>query len=148
LDSPILTCFKIFKVEEVKNWRLDKLIFKRNFKWEIFHPFDDDKPKITVTLEWCFLLDGKTPHGFASLSYKDPEYDWKSFSGVGVFKEGVLHGGPAVFINGDGWVRSFSQMVDGRASGWGTLHYREGCEMNTNTKKTETDVSGMLGYAG
>jgi hypothetical protein len=65
-----------------------------------------------------------------------------------VFKEGVLNGGPAVIIRGDGWVRSFSQMVDGRASGWVTTHYYEGREMNTNTKKTKTDVSGMLRYAG
>jgi hypothetical protein len=101
-----------------------------------------------VTLEWCFLLDGKTPHGLAPFSYKHPEYNWASFSGVGVFMEGVLDGGPTVFINGNGWVRSFSQMVDGRASGWGTEHYPEGRKMNTNTKKTETDVFGMLWYAG
>jgi hypothetical protein len=79
-----------------------------------------------VKLDWCFLLDGKTPHGLASFSYEDPLYNNLSFSIVGVFKEGVLDGGPAVFINGDGWVRSFSQMVDGRASGWGTSHYEEG----------------------
>jgi hypothetical protein len=65
-----------------------------------------------------------------------------------VFKEGMLDGGPAVFIRGDCYVHSFSQMVDGYASGWGTTHYREGYKMYTNTKKTKTNVSGMLGYAG
>jgi hypothetical protein len=101
-----------------------------------------------VTLEWCFLLGGKTPHGLAVFSYKHPKYDWDSFSGVGVFKEGVLHGGPAVFIRRDDDVFSFSEMVDGRASGWGTEHYEKGKKMNTNTLETETDVSGMLFYAG
>jgi hypothetical protein len=58
--------------------------------------------KITVNLDWCFLLEGKIPHGLAAFTYENPVYKSSSFTGVGVFTGGVLHGGPAMIIDGDG----------------------------------------------
>jgi hypothetical protein len=97
---------------------------------------------IKVKLDWCFLLDGKTPHGLASFSYED------EFKGVGVFNEGVLDGGPAVIFDAKNNVQSFSQMSKGRPFGWMTGNYHEGKMIRLNSRKTKTDVSGLLKCVG
>jgi hypothetical protein len=96
----LLPSFEIFK--EFEEWRNDKLVFKEGVEWEIKHPYIKLDQKIKVKLDWCFLLDNKTPHGLAQITYYDDKYGSNSFNGVAVFNNGVLDGGgPAVFINFD-----------------------------------------------
>ncbi len=49
-------------------------------------------------------------------SQSDPYLDGNvlSFKGVGLFMNGLLSGGPAFFINGNGYSHSFSWMHNGR----------------------------------
>jgi hypothetical protein len=112
------------------------------------HPGKEEEDIIKVKLDWCFLLDGKTPNGLASFSYENPISKSLLFKGAGVFNEGVLDGGPAVIIDGDNIVLSCSQMSKGRLSGWGTGHFPESKMIHLNSKETETDVSGLLTFAG
>jgi hypothetical protein len=42
------------------------------------------------------------PYGLAIINYEDPEYDLRSFKGVGIFNEGILHKTPFTCIRGDG----------------------------------------------
>ena len=69
--------------------------------------------QISVTLEMCTLYKG-VPHGIASISYTDPEDEYLSFRGVGVFHHGQLHNAPFTCLRGDGWPYSFSKMHNGR----------------------------------
>jgi hypothetical protein len=54
----------------------------------------------------------KAPSSVPSSPFSDGQF--LTFRGTGVFVDGVLSGGPALFIQGDGWTRSFSWMKDGR----------------------------------
>ena len=56
----------------------------------------------------------KAPSSVPSSPYRDGQYF--TFRGTGMFLEGVLSGGPALFIKGDGLAWSFSWMKDGRPS--------------------------------
>jgi hypothetical protein len=44
-------------------------------------------PKIEVTLKMCTIYKGK-PNGLAHIKYDNPESDWLSFEGLGIFTEG------------------------------------------------------------
>ena len=74
------------------------------------HPFREyynDTPvekmdKISVTLEICTLYNG-LPHGIAIIQYKDPENNFDSFRGVGVFNHGQLHNAPFICFDGYGY---------------------------------------------
>ena len=70
-------------------------------------------------------LKNGVPHGqcFMFFSYKGElesnnkaasDGQYLTFRGTGVFVDGVLSGGPALFIEGDGWTEAFSWMKDGR----------------------------------
>ena len=52
------------------------------------------------------------PSSVPSSPFSDGQY--LTFRGTGVFEDGVLSGGPALFIKGNGWTNSFSWMKDGR----------------------------------
>lgn len=64
----------------------------------------------------CISFDGK-PNGLAKIKYTNPDPnpddEWKSFEGVCVFTEGKLHNGPFICIDGKGYIRSYSLMIDG-----------------------------------
>jgi hypothetical protein len=59
------------------------------------HPYEVYNPpvpineitKIYVTLKMCTLYKGK-PYGLAHIQYNDPESDYHSFEGLGIFTEG------------------------------------------------------------
>ncbi len=88
---------------------------KRDFKYQITHPYDyynppipvEEIPKYKVTLKLCTLLKG-VPYGPAHIEYTHPSDKFLSFDGVGVFTEGRLHYGPFTAIAGDGWGYSYS----------------------------------------
>jgi hypothetical protein len=98
-------------------------------------------------LVWCFLLDGKKPHGIAPFTYTHPTKRAR-FNGVGVFNNGVLEGGPAVYVTGVKKVLSFANMTAGVPSGWGVQYLAEDTTMYTNSLKTKNDVTGMIYYVG
>jgi hypothetical protein len=54
-----------------------------------------------VTLEICTLYNG-LPHGIAIITYTDPDDNYDSFRGVGVFVHGQLHNAPFTSLEGDG----------------------------------------------
>ncbi len=54
------------------------------------------------------------PYGLAVINYEDPDNDWLSFKGVGIFKDGVLNQTPFTCIRGDGARRQWTSMKDGR----------------------------------
>jgi hypothetical protein len=61
------------------------------------------------------LRDGykpPSPRNSPSSAYLDGQFF--TFRGTGMFLEGILSGGPALFIDGLGWSRSFSLMKEGR----------------------------------
>ena len=88
---------------------------KRDFKYQIVHPYGTYNPpipveemdKFEVTLKLCTLLKG-VPYGPAHIEYTHPSNKRLSFNGVGVFTEGRLHSGPFTAINGNGDGRSYS----------------------------------------
>ena len=47
----------------------------------------------------CTLYKGK-PNGLAHMQYSnpDPNNQWLSFEGIGVFTDGQLHMGPSIFV--------------------------------------------------
>ena len=80
------------------------------FRWlkgtiDIIHPFANNlasnQVKVAVDFEGE-TLNGK-PHGLCFLNYKG-EKDNKNgnFRGMGMMREGELHGGPACFVRGNG----------------------------------------------
>ena len=80
---------------------MNDLEFKRDFKYEIVHPYNvakEDALKVEVTLKLCTLFRGK-PNGLGYINYKDPKSKWLSFDGVGVFSDGKLHMGPFTCLN-------------------------------------------------
>jgi hypothetical protein len=58
----------------------------------------------------------KPPRNSASPCFPYLDGQYLTFRGTGMFLEGVLSGGPALFIAGNGWTRSFSWMKGGRPS--------------------------------
>ena len=56
---------------------------------------------IEVTLEICTVYKG-TPYGLAIIKYNDPENDYLSFKGVGVFNQGKLSNSSFTCIRKDG----------------------------------------------
>ena len=73
-----------------------------------------------------------------------------TFRGTGMFFKGVLSGGLALFIGGDGWVHSFSCIRDGRPSDGCQLrgYYGEGSKIPVKSMSIFTDVSGCIIFAG
>jgi hypothetical protein len=59
-------------LEDFMNLRIDSLQFKEGVEWKILHPLSGFKQEVEVTLDWCFLLDGKKPHGLAHFTYTHP----------------------------------------------------------------------------
>jgi hypothetical protein len=49
----------------------------------------------------CTLLN-RVPHGIAIIKYANPDDDWESFKGIGIFNEGRLHNSPFTCINEKG----------------------------------------------
>ena len=112
----------------------------RKIKHRMLHPYarkwDGDISKM-IEVEIEGEIKNGVPHGqcFLWFIYKgELEDDYKppktpaspsspyldrqdlTFRGTGMFLEGVLSGGPSLFIDGYGWARSFSWMKDGRPS--------------------------------
>ena len=66
-----------------------------------FNEYGSSHDKVTVMFEGE-TLNGK-PHGLCYLDYEgDNDYEALSFRGMGMMREGELHGGPACFVRGDG----------------------------------------------
>ena len=99
--------------------------------------------QIEVNLDICTLYKG-VPYGLAILSYTDNNDPGKSFKGVGVFRDGKLHGTPFTFVNGNCVGVSFSKMIDGRPchSNNHTLFLKIGEKQNVDSTVAMTDVSG------
>jgi hypothetical protein len=74
---------------------------------------NEDVPKYEMTLKMCTLYKDR-PYGPAHIELTIPNYEFYSFEGVGIFTDGELHMGPFTFIDGIGYVRSFSNMINGR----------------------------------
>ena len=80
------------------------------FRWlkgtiQITHPYavyyDGSHVKVAVEFEGE-TLNGK-PHGLCFLNYEgDKVNKCNNFRGMGMMREGELHGGPACFVRGDG----------------------------------------------
>jgi hypothetical protein len=69
-----------------------------------------------------FIYKGELKAGYNPPSRREPpsspylDGQYLTFRGTGMFLEGVLSGGPALFIDGDDCAHSFSWMKDGRPS--------------------------------
>ncbi len=106
------------------------------------------RQKITATYEGP-VVDGK-PQGMGFLQYvegKNPN-DVYSFNGVGLMMEGELHGGPALFIRGDGNRFSYSYMYQGRPQGEGVWFRADGFKAHVNQARLKMDVGGEAFYVG
>ncbi len=57
--------------------------------------------KIKVNFKMVVLKNG-LPHGLALIEYKNPNNKNLSFSGIGIFDQGVLNNTPFICINEDG----------------------------------------------
>ncbi len=66
-----------------------------------------------MTLTVCTLYQG-LPHGLAIITYKDPDFKYLSFKGVGVFYQGTLHNTPLTWVEDSGWGGLVSNMQNGR----------------------------------
>ena len=93
-----------------------------------------------MTLELCTLVKG-VPYGLASLQYTDHE---SSFKGIGIFNEGKLTKAPFTCIDGEGTVRSFSKMEDGRPAdnSYCTRFNENGSTQHLESLRDRNEVSG------
>ena len=71
-----------------------------------------------------------------------------NFTGCGVMFEGKLHGGPAFFIQGDGWSQSFSNMIDGRPEGVLIRYLDKNYDTKVISTKYYTDRGHCASYIG
>lgn len=109
-----------------KNIPLNK-VTRRTYKYvtktiSMFHPYrcmayetlKHERVKINCTYEGP-VLDGK-PYGLGFISYVEGNnpIDVYSFKGIGLMVDGDFHGGPALFIRGDGSRFLYSYMSEGR----------------------------------
>ena len=99
--------------------------------------------KVTVTLEMCTLFKG-VPSGLALIQYTDPDDEWDSFKGVGIFNDGILTNSPFTCIIGIGWGFSFSKMENGRLAdnSYCTFFNENGCKRHVHSLGERTDVTG------
>ena len=99
--------------------------------------------QIEVNLEICTLYKG-VPYGLAILSYTDNNDPGKSFKGVGVFRDGKLHGTPFTCVYPNGHGVSYSKMIDGRPchSNTHTFFNKNGLKQHVDSLVAMTDVSG------
>ena len=97
---------------------------------------------IEVTLELCTVYKG-TPYGLAIIKYKDPENDYLSFKGVGVFNQGKLSNSSFSCICGDGFGHSYTKMENGRPvdNSYVTFFCPKGYKQNVFSTKKEIFVS-------
>ena len=65
-----------------------------------------------------------------------------------MFIEGDLHGGPALFVRGDGSRFLYSYMYHGRPSGEGIWFRPDGFKAHVSSIKLKQDVSGEASYVG
>ena len=115
------------------------------------HPYKDyskdtaieSMDQISVTLEMCTLYKG-VPHGIASINYTDPEIEWMSFRGVGVFHHGQLHNAPFTCLNGNGYPYSFSKMQNGGPAdgSYHTAFWFDGCTQHVDSLEIKTQIGG------
>jgi hypothetical protein len=91
----------------------------------------------------CTLYQGKL-YGPAHLHYKDKHDKMLSFKGIGHFTDGSLHLGPFTCVDGEGWGRSYSHMLNGRpADGhFQTMFFTHGYSRYVESLKTNTNVVG------
>ena len=99
--------------------------------------------QISVTLEMCTLYKG-VPHGIASINYTDPEIEWMSFRGVGVFHHGQLHNAPFMCLLRNGMAYSFSKMHNGRPAdgSYYTQFWSDGAKDIVDSLEVKTQVVG------
>ena len=123
---------------------------------QIIHPYrvmsyesaQHQRVKITCTYEGP-TVDGK-PQGLGFISYtegKNPN-DVYSFNGVGLMLEGELHGGPSLFVRGDGSRFVYSYMYQGRPQGEGIWFRADGFKAHVSNPRLKSDVSGEAFYIG
>jgi hypothetical protein len=86
---------------------------ERNFDkltWDCLHPYrtfrDDSHTKIKYPMILTTETKNGIPHGLCFINYifQDDPNNGKSFNGFGLRCEGELHGGPLLFLRGDGKV--------------------------------------------
>ena len=102
---------------DLDNLKQNDYQLKKDYEYTIVHPYKDyeqdtrieEMEQISVTLEICTLFNG-LPHGIAIITYTNPESNYDSFRGVGVFVNGKLHNAPFTCLEGLGYGRSFSRM--------------------------------------
>ena len=68
----------------------------------MLHPYSSKIIEIKVILEICTTFKG-IPYGPALISYKDLDYNFLSFKGVGFFNKGKLHLTPFMCIKNTGF---------------------------------------------
>jgi hypothetical protein len=96
---------------------------------DIIHPYvvilGEHKFEDLITV--CYrgeTLNG-LPHGLGQVDHSDIMNKLSSFKGFVTMTNGKIHGGPAIFIRGDGVKQVFDTMVDGRAQGMGRLYHTD-----------------------
>ena len=110
-------------------------------QWDTPRPIDKI-PRYDMTLKMCTVYKG-VPNGIAQISFKHPTDVGQSFEGLGVFTDGRLHMGPFTCLEGDGFKRSCSLMIEGRPadSHYYTRFSKNGINRNVESLDTLTDVS-------
>ena len=134
---------------------------------EVVHPYFTSEDmshkdqKVQIECEGEFIFDSATkkyvPHGICQVSYVHKEEDASeeenlrhqlSFKGVAHMVKGEMHEGPAMFVRGDGFRYSFSNMLHGRPHGYGKFYNDDFAFEHVNTLNATQDVSGYAGYVG
>ena len=132
--------------QKLKGYDLSKLI-----EVEVEGEFRNGVPHSNCLMYFTYAGELESDYVAPSIVDPSPYLDGQAltFRGTGVFMDGVLSGS-ALFIQGNGWVRSFSMIKDGRPSD-GCLqraYFPEGKKIPINSKTDETDVSGCIGSVG
>jgi hypothetical protein len=101
-------------------------------------------PLIEVTLKNCTIYKN-IPYGLANIFYSVEGKKYESFRGICFFSEGKLHMGPFTCMDGNGFVRSFSRMHNGRPadSHYMTQFFPRVYERNIHSLNSLVNVEGM-----
>ncbi len=104
------------------------------------HPYYDSVITAEVEGEWWL---GK-PNGLCWFNYQDLGFPHLSFRAAGVFKQGLLHGGPATIICEDGLRLGVTNYKNGKRHGIEKVYNREQVFKNVKTMDEKQNVSGWL----
>ncbi|TNV79523.1 hypothetical protein FGO68_gene3021 [Halteria grandinella] len=117
----------------------------------IQHPYkpvqEDNSHKDMIEVLFEGEVHKGIPHGLGYVTY-DKDEKFLNFSGVATFNKGIIDGGSAIFLCGDGQKFVFSSMKKGRPFGCGKKYLFNAFETNFLTINKKINVGGWAQYLG